>query len=39
MLQAAGTIDRRPAERLRDYWAANFGGSANRGKIPVLDRA
>ena len=20
------------------YWAANYGGSANRGKIPVLDR-
>ena len=25
------------AERLRGYWAENYGGSANRGKIPVLD--
>lgn len=38
VLQTAGKIDPMTAERLRDYWAANYGGSANRGKIPVLDQ-
>ena len=38
VLQAAGMISDETAERLRDYWAQNYGGSANRGKVPVLDQ-
>ena len=38
MLQSPGAISDDAVIRLRDYWAQNYGGSANRGKIPVLDR-
>jgi len=38
VLQAAGKIDTLTGERLRESWAQNYGGSANRGKIPVLDQ-
>lgn len=38
VLQTAGKIDTPTGERLRDNWALNYGGSANRGKIPVLDQ-
>lgn len=38
VLQSAGKIDPLTAGRLRDDWAANYGGSANRGKVPVLDQ-
>jgi HK97 family phage portal protein len=37
ILSAAGSIKDETAERLRAMWATNYGGSANRGKVPVLD--
>jgi HK97 family phage portal protein len=38
VLQTVNKLDPLTGERLRDYWATNYGGSANRGKIPVLDQ-
>jgi HK97 family phage portal protein len=38
VLQSAGKIDPLTGERLREQWALNYGGSANRGKVPVLDQ-
>jgi HK97 family phage portal protein len=37
VLQTAGMIDPKTAERLRDQWAQNQGGAHNRGKVPVLE--
>jgi len=37
ILTAAGAIGDDTAKRLRDYWSANYGGSKNAGKVPVLD--
>ena len=37
VLTAAGSIKDETAERIRTAWAANYGGAANRGKVPVLD--
>jgi HK97 family phage portal protein len=37
VIQAAGAISNDTATRLREYWAVNYGGVQNRGKIPVLD--
>ena len=37
ILTAVGQIKDETAERLRAQWATNYGGSANRAKVPLLD--
>jgi HK97 family phage portal protein len=37
VLSAAGQISQESADRLKDYWSTNYGGSKNVGKVPVLE--
>jgi HK97 family phage portal protein len=37
ILQTDGKVSDDTVIRLRDYWAANYGGSKNAHKVPVLD--
>jgi HK97 family phage portal protein len=36
VLTAAGDLKDETAERIRLQWATNYGGAANRGKVPLL---